>query len=122
MPDELDVMSGMASLDAINTNRISVCGITSLAPVEVMHGERRVTRYLVQALPICDRLFHRVLIIKNLIPSHNGLHTARQTQSTKPVIKNLVKLQGSCCIVRDLDSCSQPIEYPVPPQNRVALS
>lgn len=92
MPDELDIMSSMASLDTINANRVPVGRVASLAPIEIVHGERSITRDLVQTLTVGDGLLYRVLVIKYLVPSHDGLYTASETKAAKTIIEYLIKL------------------------------
>lgn len=121
MPNKLDVMTSMASLDAIDADGISISGVASLAPVEVMHGERCVTRYLVQALSIGHRLLDSILVVEYLVASNNGLHATGQAQAAKAVVEDLIELQGSSGVVGDLNTSSQAIENSVPPEYWVTL-
>lgn len=92
MPDEFDVMTGMASLDAVDADGISVCCVARLAPVEIVHGEGCVAGYLVQALPVGHRLLHGILVVEYFVASDDGLYTAGQAQPTKTVVEDLVEL------------------------------
>lgn len=121
MPDELDVMSSMASLDAIDANRIPVRRVAGLASVEVVHREGSVTGDLIQTLPVRDGLFHRVLVVEYLIPPYDGLHTTSETESTEPIVENLIEFERRGGVIGDFDARRQPVEYPISPQNRMAL-
>lgn len=121
MSDELDVMSSMASLNAIDANRISVRRVAGLAPVEVVHREGSVTRNLVQTLPVRHGLFHRVLVVEYLVPAYDGLHTTSKTKSTEPIVENLIEFERRRGVIRDLNACRQTVENPIPTQNRMAL-
>lgn len=104
MPDELDVVTRVARLDAVDADRVPVRRVARVAPVKVVHRERRVRANLVQTLPPGDGLFHFVLIVEDLVASRDRLDAASQTESTKLVVEDLVKLQRCGGIVRDLDS------------------
>lgn len=115
MPDELDIMSSMASLDAIDANRIPVRRVASLAPVEIVHREGGVTGNLVQTLPVRDGFLHRVLIVEYLVPPYDGLHAAGQTESAEPIIENLVEFERRGGVICDFDARRQTVEYPISP-------
>lgn len=121
MPDELDIMSSMASLDTINANRVTIRRVASLASIEIVHGKRSITRDLVQALTVRNGLLHRVLIVEYLIPAHDWLDTAGETKAAETIIENLIEFERGRRVVRDLNTGGQTVEYPVSAQNRVAL-
>lgn len=104
MPDELDIMSSMASLDAIHANRIPVCRVAGLTSVEIVHWERRVTGNLVQTLPVRDRLFHRILVVEYLVPPYDGLYTTGETESAEPIVENLVEFERRGSVIGDLNA------------------
>lgn len=91
MSNKLNVMSSVARLDAVHTNRVAIRRVASLTPVEIVHGERRVAGYLIEALSVCDSLLDSILIVEDLVASDYGLHSARQTQTSKTVVENLVE-------------------------------
>lgn len=113
MSDKFDVMPRMARLDAIHADGVAIGRITRLTPIKIVHGKRSITGYLVQALSVGDGLLHGVLIVENLVPSHDGLHPARQTQPPEPIVENLIELQRGGRVVRDLHAGRQSVEYPV---------
>lgn len=121
MSNKLDVVSRMASLYAIDADRVAIRRVARLAPVEVVHGKRRVTRYLVEALSVRDRLLHGVLVVEYLVAAHYRLDAARETQAPETVVEYLVELERGGGVVRYLDARRQPVEYAVPSQYRVAL-
>lgn len=121
MPYKFNIVSSMASFDAIDADRIAVGRVARLAPIKIVHGERRVTRDLVQTLPVDNRLLHSVLITKNLVTPNNRLHSTRQTQSTEAIIKDLIIFEGGGRVVRNLNTRRKAIKNTIPPQNRVAL-
>lgn len=121
MPDELNIMSSMASLDTINANRVTVRRVASLAPIEIVHGERSITRNLVQTLTVRHGLLHRVLIIEYLVPPHDRLNTAGEAKPTETIIEYLIELERGRRVVRDLNTGGQTVEYPVSAQNRMTL-
>lgn len=114
-------MSSMASLDTINANRVPVRRVASLAPIEIVHGERSITRDLVQTLTVRHGLLHRVLVIKYLIPPHDGLNAAGEAKAAETIVEYLIKFKRRRRVVRDLNSSGQPVENPIPAQNRVTL-
>ena len=67
MSNVLDAVSGVADLDAVDADGILLGGVARLAPVEVVHRERRVARDLVQALAGLNRLLHHVLVVEDLV-------------------------------------------------------
>lgn len=77
MPDKFHIMSGMARLDAVHTDGIAIGRVARLAPVEIVHRERCVTRNLIQALPVRDRLLNCILIVENLISTDDRLDATR---------------------------------------------
>lgn len=121
MPDELDVVSSMASLDAIDTNGVAVSGVAGLTAIEVVHGKGSVTGDLVEALTIGDGLFHRILVVEDLVAAHDRLYSAGETQPAEAVVEYLVALKRSRGIVGDLDASSQPVKDAIPAQDGMAL-
>jgi len=66
--DELDVVTRMARLDAVDANGVAVGGVARAAAVEVVHGERRVRGDLVEALAAVHRFLDSVLVVEYLVP------------------------------------------------------
>lgn len=62
MSDEFYCMTSMTHFDAIHTNSVSVCSIACLATIEIMHWERCVAGYFVQALAISYSFLNSILI------------------------------------------------------------
>lgn len=75
MSYKLYIVSGVTRLDTINADGVTICRVTRLTPVEVVHGERRVTGYLIETLSIRHSLLHSILIVENLITANYRLHT-----------------------------------------------
>lgn len=121
MPDKFDIVARMARLDAVDANRIPIRRITCLAAIKVVHREGRVAGNLVQTLTARDRLLHLVLVVEDLVAAHYRLNAARQAQTSKLIVEDLIKFERCRGIVRDLYASRQSIEDPIPTQYRVAL-
>lgn len=93
MPNELNVMSLMANLDAVDANGISIGRIARVTAIEVMHRERSVRRDFIQALTAADRLLNLIVVVEDLVSAANHrLNAARQAQAAEFVIKDLIIL------------------------------
>ena len=121
MPDELDVVARVTRFDAVDADGVPVGRVARPAAVEVVHGERRVRRDLVETLAAVDGLLHRVLVVEDLVPFANGRDARRQAKSTETVVEYLIELESGRGVVRYLDAGRQAVEYSIPPQDRVRL-
>lgn len=121
MSDELHVVSRMARLDAIDADRVAIRGVARLAPVEIVHRERRVTGYLVQALAVRHGLLHRVLIVEDLVAAHYRLHAAGKTQAPETIVEYLIELEGGRGVIGDFHACRQTVEDAIATEYRMAL-
>lgn len=122
MPDELDVMSLMTDLDAVNANCVAICRVACVAPVEVVHRKRCVRGDLVQTLPAAYRLLHLVVIVENLVgTADDWLNAAGQAQAAELIIKDLIILECGRCIVRDFHASSQAIKNSISSQYGMRL-
>ena len=65
--DELHVVTRMTRFDAVDADGVAIGRVARTAAVEVVHGERRVRRDLVQALAAVHRFLHGVLVVENLV-------------------------------------------------------
>lgn len=122
MSDELYVMSGMARLDTIHADRVAVRRVAGLAPVEVVHRKRRVTRNLVQTLSVRHRLLDGVLIVEDLVATDDRLHTTREAQPPETIVEDLVEFQRRRRVVRYLYTSRQTVEDAIPTEDRMTLS
>ena len=67
MPDKFYFVTCMASLDAVNTDGISVGCVACPTPVEVMHWETRITWNLIKTLATRHCLLYHVLVTKDFV-------------------------------------------------------
>lgn len=121
VPYKLYIVSLVTLLDAVHTDSVSVCCITSVTPVEVVHGIAGVTGDLVQALAPADCLLYGILIVHYFIIFHGDVDAGCQKQTAKAIVEDLVTLQGSRGMVCYLYACCEAIEDAVLTQDGMAV-
>lgn len=122
MSNKLNVMSLMADLDAVDANCITVGGVARVTSVEVVHWKWCVGRDFVQALTAAHRLLDLIVIVENFIRTANyWLNAAREAQTAKFIVENLIILESGRCIVRDFHSGCQSVENSIPSQYGMRL-
>lgn len=84
-------MSSVTGFNTVDANCIPIGRIARLTTVKIVHWERRVRRYLVQALSVRHCFFHRILIIKYLVKNK-----VRQKQNLKHINRTLLPLTIGC--------------------------
>lgn len=70
VPYKLYVVSLVAFFDAVNTDGVPICRITSVTPIEVVHGVTGVAGDLVETLSSAHSLLNGVLVIQDLVIFH----------------------------------------------------
>lgn len=113
VPYKLYIMALVAFLDAVNTDSVPICCITSVTPVEVVHGVTGVAGDLVETLSSAHSLLYGILVIHNLIIFHSNVDPRGQEQTSKAIIEDLVALQSGCGVVSDFNTCSEAIKNAV---------
>lgn len=121
VPDELDNMARMTSLDAIYADGITVGGVACSAPVEVVHGKTGVTGNFVETLTARHHLLHHVVVVVNRVIFYNGIYSTGKAETSKLVVEDLVSLESCCGIVRDFHAGRQSVEDSVAAEDGIAL-
>jgi len=66
VPNKFNVVTSVTGFNTVDADGIPIGRIARLATIKIVHWERGVRRYLVQALSVRYRFFHGILIIKYL--------------------------------------------------------
>lgn len=90
MSYKLDIMPLVALLNTIHTDCISVCCVTGVAPVKIVHGIAGVTGNLVQALTSAHSFLYGILIVHDFVVFHRDIDTRGEKQPSKSVIEYLI--------------------------------